>query len=84
MGLSAAQDQEDANIMPDSVGQDKGRVDASTEDVEAAGGSWDVIQREIGSSCCLMSYYDESAHEIRKEQGVQASFGLKFSKLNFA
>ena len=66
MGFAAAQDQKNANIVPDSMRQDKGCVDATAEDVEAAGGSGDVLKREIGSCSGLMSYYDESAHEIRK------------------
>ena len=78
MWFAAAQDQEDANVVPDFVRDDESRVDAAAEDVEPSGGSGDVPQREIGSCSGLMSYYDESAHEIRKEQGVQASFGIKF------
>jgi len=75
--FAAAQDEKNANIVPDSVRDDESRVDAPAEDVEASGGSWDVLQRKIGSGGGLMSYYDEGAHEIRKEGGVQASFGIK-------
>jgi hypothetical protein len=81
VGFAAAQDQENTDVVPDSVRQDEGCVDASAEDVEAAGGSRDVLKREIGSGSGLMSYDDESAHEIKKEQGVQASFGIRIPQI---
>ena len=67
IGFSAAQDQKNVNIVPDSMRDDESSIDATTEDVEASGGSGDVLQREIWSGCGFMSYYDESAHGIRKE-----------------
>ena len=46
MGFAAAQDQEDSNVVPDSVRDDESRVDAAAKDVEASGSSGDVLQRE--------------------------------------
>jgi hypothetical protein len=46
-GLASAKDQQDANIVANSMREHKSGIDAATEDVQPAGSAGDILQREV-------------------------------------
>ncbi len=62
--LAAQKNQINPDVFPDPVGQDEGGIDASAEDVQAAGCAGNILQGEIWSGGGLMAYNYESAHRL--------------------
>ena len=64
-GVGVVEDEVDAGLLPDPVGETERGGDAPTEDIEAAGAAGEVVERELGGRRGVVSDDDKLAHTGR-------------------